>query len=306
VWAITSFFNPVGYKQRVSIYRIFRANRAVPLVRVELAFDGHFELTSADADILVQISGGALLWQKERLLNIALRSVPQNINTIAWIDCDVIFESQDWARDAELQLAKVNIVQLFSDLVDLSPEDRQPKNNGRKLPATGHGIVSAIKSGAITHLGTATATWQSIRAFPTGVAWAARREVLEKHGLYDALIIGGGDSAMIHAIYGQFEQETQLHHLNKARREHYLRWARPYNRTIAEKVDSVPGRIYHLWHGKFIHRRNRERHRLLANFDFDPDADLMVGPNGAWQWARPRPDLEDFLKGYFISRGEDE
>src|SRR5262245_1464322 len=106
---------------------MFHANLAVPLVTVELSFDGHFELSGTDADILIQISGGALLWQKERLLNVAVRCVPQNVDAIAWIDCDVLFENEDWFRDAESQLAKVNIVQLLSDIVDLGPEDRQPK-----------------------------------------------------------------------------------------------------------------------------------------------------------------------------------
>ena len=34
-------------------------------------------------------------------------------------------------------------------------------------------------------------------------------------------------------------------------------------------------------------------------------ADIAIGANGAWHWARPRPDLEDFLRRYFIGRAED-
>ena len=66
MWAITSYFNPVGYRRRLSNYRTFRADLAVPLVAVELSFDGRFELTDDDADILIQLSGGAVLWQKDR------------------------------------------------------------------------------------------------------------------------------------------------------------------------------------------------------------------------------------------------
>ena len=73
MWAITTYFNPVQYKRRLSNYKIFRANLGIPLVTVELSFDGRFELTNRDADILIQISGGAVLWQKERLLNVALK-----------------------------------------------------------------------------------------------------------------------------------------------------------------------------------------------------------------------------------------
>ena len=68
---------------------------------MELSFDGRFELTDNDADILIQLSGGAVLWQKERLLNIAIQSVPKNGKNIAWLDCDVIFERPDWMDEAE-------------------------------------------------------------------------------------------------------------------------------------------------------------------------------------------------------------
>jgi len=50
---------------------------------VELSFDGRFELTDDDADILVQLSGGAVLWQKERLLNLALNAVPSAVKNVA-------------------------------------------------------------------------------------------------------------------------------------------------------------------------------------------------------------------------------
>ena len=44
LWAITSFFNPAGYKSRLTNYRLFRSRLDVPLVAVELSFTGEFEL----------------------------------------------------------------------------------------------------------------------------------------------------------------------------------------------------------------------------------------------------------------------
>lgn len=305
MWAITSYFNPARYKRRLSNYRIFRANLRAPLVTVELSFDGHFELSKEDADVLIQISGGAVLWQKERLLNLAIKSVPQNVRSIAWMDCDIVFERPDWVEEAKRQLSEVNIVQLFSDLIELDADSYQPNAKYHKLRPTGHGIASAINAGAIT-LDAATASLEALRLFMCGMAWATRREILDDHGLYDAMIVGGGDTAMVHAIYGQFEKEIQLHHLNRARQEHYLKWARPHHRAIAGKIMNVSGRVYHLWHGKLINRHYHDRHRLLAGFDFDPDIDLRIGANGAWQWARSRPDLEEFLVNYFLNRAEDE
>jgi len=56
-WAITSYFNPVRYRSRLANYRRFRAALNVPLVAVEAAADGQFELGPGDAEVLVQRSG---------------------------------------------------------------------------------------------------------------------------------------------------------------------------------------------------------------------------------------------------------
>ena len=96
LWAITCYFNPAGYRRRIANYRAFRRCLAVPLVTVEISFDGHFELERDDADVLVQVCGDSILWQKERLLNIGVKSVPGTCDNIAWLDCDVIFASDEW------------------------------------------------------------------------------------------------------------------------------------------------------------------------------------------------------------------
>ena len=300
VWAITSYFNPVGYKRRLSNYRIFRANLAVPLVTVELSFDGRFELNREDADVLVQISGGAVLWQKERLLNIAIRSVPQNVKNIAWLDCDVIFERTDWMHEAAQKLNEANAVQLYSDIVDLKPDSCQSNAQRCGLLPTGHGIVSL----GLTQLTAPTS--EDVRLSLPGLAWAARRGLLEEHGFYDGMIIGSGDTSIFYAMYGQFERELQRRRLSRAHQEHYLKWAWPYLRSVGGKVSNVTGRIYHLWHGEIANRQYLHRHDLLARIEFDPDIDIRIGANGAWEWARPRPNLEDLLRKYFIGRAEDE
>src|SRR5262245_2641530 len=91
LWAITCYFNSSGYKSRLENYRRFRQRLTVPLVTVELSFGSEFVLKPNDADILIQLIGGDVLWQKERLLNLALGSVPEACDKIAWLDCDVFF-----------------------------------------------------------------------------------------------------------------------------------------------------------------------------------------------------------------------
>jgi hypothetical protein len=111
---------------------------------------------------------------------------------------------------------------------------------------------------------------------------------------------------MAAAMYGQCENVARKFLLNAARQQHYLKWAIPFHKAVSECIGHVSGTIYHLAHGERKNRAYRVRQERLASFDFNPDTDLSVGANGAWHWARPRPDLDDFLREYFISRAEDE
>src|SRR5271154_221872 len=173
MWAVTSYYNPVHYKRRLTTYRAFRENLGIPLVTVELSYDGNFELTENDADVLIPISGGAVLWQKERLLNLAIQSVPPNVTNIAWLDCDVIFERSDWVDAANEQLNKFRVVQLFSNIVDLGPDNHQVTANCHDIPASGHGVASLVNE---SHFDVAAILEQvaQARSKCVGFAWAAK------------------------------------------------------------------------------------------------------------------------------------
>src|SRR4051794_19189777 len=111
---VTSYFNPMKSRRRLANYRAFRSRLTTPLLTIELSFDGQFQLKTAYADHLFQLSGGDVMWQKERLLNIALAALPDGVEDVAWIDCDVVFESTDWPQQAKNALKSDNIIQLFS------------------------------------------------------------------------------------------------------------------------------------------------------------------------------------------------
>jgi hypothetical protein len=302
IWAITSYYNPVRYRRRLANYRTFRKNLATPLVTVELSFDRKFELAKGDADILIQISGGAMLWQKERLLNLAIKSVPSDASSIAWLDCDVIFERSDWFDEAKKRLRDLSVVQPFSNVLDLDREDHEISRAHRCAPPSLQGIVSLVDQ---TQLAPAIVLGAQARFRSGGLAWIARREILEDHGLYDAMIAGGGDRAVVSAMYGQFEKLIKLNQLNSARGKHYLAWAYPYYRAVGERIGHISGRLYHLWHGNIEDRNYAGRHRAIAECNFNPDTDIAVGSNGAWQWKRSRPDLQEFFANYFMRRAED-
>jgi hypothetical protein len=303
MWAITSYFNPTRSQRRLANYRSFRADLSVPLVAVELCFNGEFELTKHDADVLIQIHGGAVLWQKERLLNLAMKSVPSDAAQIAWIDCDIIFGRADWAQEAEAQLRINPLVQLFSELLDLPAGEFNIRDEHVTLSPSARGIVALNEAGDGAFI--VPQRDPNVRPVLRGLAWAARTELIKEHGFYDACILGSGDRAMAYASFGRFDEVMRSMLMNQNQQTHYLKWAVPFYHEVKGRIGYVPGRIYHLWHGHIEHRRYDERHKILPDYNFDPHKDIVISPNGAWAWACQRRELSEVLVRYFESRDEE-
>jgi hypothetical protein len=302
LWAITCYFNPLGYRRRLTNYRVFRRHFPVPLVAVELGYTLDFELTRDDADVLVQLRGTDVLWQKERLLNLALRFVPSRCRKIIWIDCDLIFEASHWAERTSLLLDQFELVQPFSRLHRMAKSSR-PGQGPPEGSTVWRAIPSLIGSG-ICPRSCLSARSEEAGAAP-GYAWAGRREILEEHQFYDACIIGGGDSAMLRAAYGCFDDVIRRQRMSRRQREHYMTWAGPFYQRVGAKVGFVEGDILHLWHGSAENRRYHERWHGLARFDFDPFIDIATDQNGAWRWNSDKAPMHTYVREYFASRRED-
>ncbi len=305
LWAITSYFNPVGYRRRLANYRVFRRHLAVPLVTVELAFDGPFHLRPDDAEILIQRRGGAVLWQKERLLNVALTALPDSCAKVAWVDCDIVFADKDWVGRASAALDEVPLVHLFHERHEVPRDTVLDPSGAWEAYPTSESVVYRVATGDAAPGEVYVQGNPQTSRSSAGLAWASRRDVLEEHGLYDAFIVGGGDRAILCAALGEFSRLALAADMNAPRAEHYFSWARPYFDRIRGAVSYIPGHVLHLWHGDLAERRQRDRHRQLAQFDFDPFTDLALAPSGAWRWSSDKRDLHAFVQRYFESRNED-
>jgi len=300
LWAITSYFNPMRYQRRLANYRTFRARLDLPLVAVELAYGADFELGDGDADVLVRLRGRDVMWQKERLLNVALARLPTDCRHVLWVDCDVLFESADWSARLDALLERHPLVQAFSRVHHLPP--RAKAEAVASAPAFTQASVLAL----VAEIGT-DAVASTIPSGPgssnKGLAWAARRDVLERHRLYDACIVGGGDMALAGGVLGRFDVATRT--MNARQADHYLAWARPWHDAVAGATGVLDETIRHLWHGDIADRRYRERHDGLAEHDFDPAADIAVDDSGAWRWNSDKAALHEYVRWYFASRRED-
>ncbi len=304
LWGITCYFNPVGYQRRLNNYHLFRKRLNVPLVTVELSFTDEFQLGPEDADVLIQLRTTSVLWQKERLLNVALKSLPDTCDKVAWLDCDVLFENEDWVERADRALDEYELVHLFHERHEL-PKDFTVENpDSWRGTFTSESVVSQLVSGELTAEEVAT-PGGLLKRSTCGLAWACRRETLDKHGLYDACIIGSGDKAVLAAGVGVPSHFAQVVGMNDLRTKHYLAWAEPFFDSIRGRVGYLPGRLFHLWHGELKDRGHQTRHSQFAQFDFDPYTDVALDSHGCWRWSSDRSAMQAWVKEYFELRNED-
>jgi hypothetical protein len=298
MWTLTAYFNPLRNARRLDNFRKFRSLLRVPLVTVELGFGDRYDLASTDSDILIQIPGECILWQKERLLNVALNAVPSSCEYVAWLDGDIILTTEDWADLAILALEEYSLVQLFDTFTEISHEE--PEINVGTHPVTGVSAASILRRDGWT------SSLEELRLAGLrpmfGLAWAARKALMLQHGFYDAMILGGGDRAMACAACGHFQHAIDFAHLDSRRTRHYMIWANSYFQSVSGRVGYIAGLLSHFWHGDASRRGYLKRHKDLSALDFDPARDIVIDNYGAWRWATQNFELHRLASDYFYGR----
>ena len=305
LWAVTCHFNPVGYKNRLATYRTFKKHLPVPLIAVELSFDGRFELQTDDADIVLQLVGRAVLWQKERLLNLALRSLPPECDAVAWLDADVIFASDDWPERAQSALERCSVVQLFSERCNLAQGATRSGSDWTPVELVAPSVGCTIATGKSKPDDLRVPGSYLIGGSTNGLAWAAQRSLLDRHGLYDAHILGAGDRAIVCASIGRFDCWVDATAANSRQEQHYRAWGEPFFADVANGIGFIDGRLFHLWHGDTKDRQYATCCPNLMKYGFDPFTDIAIDANGCWRWNTAKPEMHRYVADFFAARKED-
>ncbi len=313
LWAITSYFNPLHYRTRAENYRTFQRRLRVPLLTVEQGYDGRFDLDGSDATTLVQVPARDVMWQKERLLNLALESLPADCEIVVWLDADILFDRDDWPQRAVEALDSSVMAQLFSRTCYLPREVdlARPLADQRYLQrrSTASGLV-----GGVLQENTLSTTLEALKAhgmaldYANGHAWVMRRDLLQSVGFYEAMIVGGGDYVFLQAALGQFEAVRKGHGWtapDSPQYRHFLRWAERFHDVVRSRIGMVPGDIFNLWHGELLDRRYMPRHQILTGHGFDPERDIAIDEHGSLCWASDKPALHEAVREYFRGRQED-
>ena len=295
IWAVTTFFNPVGYKNRYENYKKFRESskrQGLKLLAVELVFgDAKFELRDDDAEMIIRIRGNEknIMWQKEALLNIGIEKLPEDCDKVIWIDCDIIFQDNDWVSRTAQLLEKYKVVQPFSDVTMKNENEDLVEGKGKKISIYGN-IYTRINQGN--------------RTGHPGFVWAARRNVLKEVKLYDKLITGSAD-VLISDSFCSDKVIAKEFHFKNISNDIGNWWGKSF-KLVGNSLSYCDGNIFHLWHGNPKNRRNILNRFVLISNNFDFEKDIKKDQFGIWEWTGNNPKVEKYITKYFYIRNEDD
>lgn len=300
VCVITTYYNPCRWQTRRRIYDQFMRgmrDAGVAVITVECAFGSvPFELPEADG--VIQVRAQSLIWQKERLLNLAASWLPESCRYVAWLDADIVFENPDWANDIEYVLRTHRIAQVWETCLRLGQGNlaSSPPDRAESFAAV------MTKDPARLHAGRYDAHGH------TGYGWAMRREIFDRVGLYEHAVSGSADHFMAHAIYGQYGLCVENALKRDARQSAHLQaWGSRFYEMVQGSLGCVPGEIRHLWHGDATNRRYFLRMHDITDLGYDPWTDLHIAPGRPIEWSPglDKPGLKEYFANYFASRRED-
>lgn len=299
LYVVTCISNPKEYKSRYDLYHEFKKyikkHDNVELYTVELAIGNQeFAVTESDNIYDIQIRGEQEIWHKENLLNIAIANLPDDAQYIAWVDADIQFVNPNWVQDTIDSLKEYNVVQMFSEYVDLGPDyqviNKTPSFVAKWLEEKSQDV---------------SLVYDNRFKGATGLAWAARKDVLVNTNLLlDWCIIGSSDWYMAYVMTGLGKKLIE-----KWMSPGYVLAISYYNhlcdKYVAQSVGCVKGSAIHYWHGPKSKRGYNWRWNILKDNNFDPILDLMYDENGLLILKESQSKMHEQIKHYFITRDED-
>jgi hypothetical protein len=297
---ITTYYNPVRYKTRSVNFELFRQHMkdsGVQLLTVECTFGEETPELSVSDDV-IHLKSDSLLWQKERLLNIAAAALPQEVDAVAWIDGDVIFDNENWVQETLDVLDEAPIAQLFTTCL------RQEEDGTSGIvPDTSESFASVMNRFPES----ITLNRYDIHGH-TGYAWAMRREIFDEVGLYEHAISGSADHFMAHAIFDDYNFCITNALMNdNVQIEHLKAWGKRFYALTQGKIGCVKGQLRHLWHGTHKNRNYFNRMHQITKLGYNPNTDLIIEDGKPIEWDADlnKPALVEYFVGYFTSRKED-
>ncbi len=287
------YTNPRRWETRRRLFLDCRRHlESFPHVAVhacDLAYgDRPFEVTTAGD---IQLRTQHELWHKENMVNLCVRSFPADWEYGATIDGDFQMTRVSWAEEAIQQLQHHPFVQLYSNLIYLSPSHRP------------HRMMASFAWNWLHRRTVCKADQDSPGA--VGGAWSFTRHAFDAvGGMLDACICGSGDWHMAFGLVGRSSGSREV----KATHPNYGGTIRAWQeraKALRQDIGCIDHLALHHWHGKLQNRGYGSRVSILVDNEFDPLTDVAYDSQGVLRLTGSKPQLRDDLRAYFRSRNED-
>ncbi len=303
-WCVVPFFSgsSANAEVRLKNFREFSKRiraQGVLLLGVEQVDSGHRGVLSRNCcDEVIRVEGCGSLWQKEALINIGVKNLPDACDKVYWSDGDVMLWDNDWLRKSNLLLEKHKLVQPFSFALNLAKPRRI-----RFLPSH----FATIKPSYVSLAKMFRQEPFLVDLSPpfgkasSGYLWGARRSLLQNLPLYPRAIVGGGDS-----LFAMSLRSGSKASLFTSRPRYFgngaLRYADELFTMVNGSFAYLDGLLTHLYHADHRHRGYLERLQIFDLEDFDPDRDLCILENGLVAWSTERKKIQEAIREYRYRR----
>ena len=274
---VTAHFNPARSQRMRETFYQWKSEIGHPVQCWEAGPDG--DLKRIDGSTLLTCGPENEVWQKERLINVAIANQPVHVRYVAWIDHDLIPGNPQWLTDTVEMLRRgYDALQLFSEVNYLD------------------------RSGAVLQTIPGSVRINQDSTNPGG-AWIAKRKFVDSvGGLYDRAIVGGGDAIWFSGLTGRRRSFESRH--SEPFQRHIQSW---YGRVQGAKIGYLPGEMFHLWHGDLADRQYHSRDQMMASLGYDPERHIEVDKNGLLAWTSEASDeMKSAVRQYFADRRDDE
>lgn len=282
----------------------------VYLTIVEAAFGARpHELTDDcknDNIDIIHLRTNQHIWNKESMMNVGLNRVMAKFPQAKYfccVDLDVEFINTNWAQETIQQLQHFEVVQPWSDSIDMGPM------NNTLQHCRSFGRQHQHRVGKHPHTNKQKEEYYEYAH--CGYAWAYTRKFLEavrgsggcNGPLIDFAILGSGDFHMCWSIIGMGHL-TGIKQYKPSYARRVLDWQRAAFRVSHGEVGYVHGTILHYFHGPKGRRYYNQRYKILVDNGFDPDKHLTYDEQGLVTLVGNEKLDYDIYK-YSLSRHED-
>jgi hypothetical protein len=237
----------------------------------------------------------SVLWVKENLINLAIKSLPQDWEYVCWIDSDIIFLNPNWTNETIQNLKTYDVVQLYKTVAYLNENGDFDLNMNLPYhkPLSPGFVYKCLK--------------EKRHVFaPTGFGWGINKNFYNRIvSFFEFGIVGGGDFIFAVAATQSYEFAKTSASFKDLPSKNYSDKLISYYELFKDcKTSYINGLICHQWHGDLTQRQYEPRWNIVLKNKFDPEIHVSKNVEGVIYLNSSAQQFEKEIIEYFKKRND--